>query len=167
MRVLFLQRHAQAESGAAYTTDHERELTDGGRRDAEAMGRHMAGIGQFPAHIVSSSAVRTRETCEWMSRGANLNDIEVAATERLYQATPDAVMDEIRSLNGGYGNVLMVGHQPAWGAVIQRLTGAQVDMRTGAVACIQLSVRTWSKVKSRSGRLVWFMPPMAVRGNGL
>jgi len=167
MRVLFLQRHAQAESGAAYANDHERELTDGGRRDAVAIGRHLARIGQVPAHIVSSSAVRTRETSEYVRRGADRSDITVESTDRLYQAAPEAVMDEIRAINGGHGNVLLVGHQPAWGAVIQRLTAAQVDMRTGAIACIQLSVRSWSQVQSRSGRLVWFLPPMAVKGNGL
>ncbi|HHP7239595.1 SixA phosphatase family protein [Longibacter sp.] len=167
MRVLFLQRHAQAESGAAYADDHQRELTDGGRRDAVAMGRHLARIGQVPAHVVCSSAVRTRETSEHLMQGADRSDITIESTDRLYQATPETVMEEIRAMNGGHGNGLLVGHQPAWGAVIQRLTGAQVDMRTGAIACIQLSVRSWSQVQSRSGRLVWFLPPMAVKGNGL
>lgn len=166
MRVLFLQRHAQAESGAAYATDHERELTESGRRDARALGAHVGKIGQMPSMIVSSTAVRARETSACMLEGAGL-DTSVETTDRLYQASPEQVMNVIRELSGGDGNALLVGHQPAWGAVVQRLTGAQVDMRTGAIACIQLSVRSWTQVKSRSGRLVWFLPPMAVRGNGL
>ena len=162
MRILLMQRHAQAESGAAYARDFDRELTDNGRRDAKRLGAHLADIDQMPSYVLSSAAVRARETATYMLKGASAEDTEVTVTEALYQAAPEQVMDEIRSLTPGVSTAHLVGHQPAWGAVIQRLTGAQVEMRTGAIACIQLPVRAWTQVKPRSGRLVWFLPPMAV-----
>ena len=162
MRILLMQRHAQAESGAAYARDFDRELTDNGRRDAKRLGAHLADIDQVPPYVVSSAAVRARETAEHVMKGASAGDTEMTVTESLYQATPEEVMNEIRSLTAGVSTAHLVGHQPVWGAVIQRLTGAHVEMRTGAIACIQLSVRSWQQVKPRSGRLVWFLPPMAV-----
>lgn len=162
MRILLLQRHAQAESGAAYARDTDRELSVTGQRDAERMGAHLADIGQVPPYVLSSAAVRARETAKHVLIGADAQDIEVEVTEALYQAVPKAVMNEIHSLSAGVSTAHLVGHQPTWGAVIQRLTGAQVDMRTGAIACIQLTVRSWAQVKPRSGRLVWFLPPIAV-----
>jgi phosphohistidine phosphatase len=162
MRILLMQRHAQAESGAAYARDFDRELTDSGRRDAKRLGAHLSDIDQVPPYVLSSAAVRARETAQYMLEGAQAEDTEVTMTDALYQAAPEQVLNEIRSLTSGVSTAYLVGHQPAWGAVIQRLTGAQVDMRTGAIACIQLPVRSWSQVKARSGRLVWFLPPMAV-----
>jgi len=164
MRVLFLQRHAQAESGAAYARDIDRELSDSGRRDAERLGSHLAEIGQVPHKVIASVAVRARETAAQLLKGAARDPGELELNEVLYQAAPEQVIQEIQSLASGASTALLVGHQPAWGAVIQRLTGAQVEMRTGAIACIQLPIRSWSQVKARSGRLVWFLPPIAVRG---
>lgn len=165
MRILLMQRHAQAESGAAYARDIDRELSDSGRRDAERLGAHLADIDQVSPYVLSSAAVRARETARHVLKGAGAEDrTEVTVTEALYQAAPEQVMDEIRALRSGVSTAHLVGHQPAWGAVIQRLTGAQVEMRTGAIACIQLPVRSWAQVKARSGRLVWFLPPIAVRG---
>lgn len=164
MRVLLLQRHAQAESGAAYTRDIDRELSDSGRRDAERLGRHLADIEQVPPKVISSVAVRAQETAGHLLKGAGRDHEGVELNETLYQAAPEEVVQEIQSLTSGVSAALLVGHQPAWGAVIQRLTGAQVEMRTGAIACVQLPVRSWSQVKARSGRLVWFLPPIAVRG---
>jgi len=88
--------------------------------------------------------------------------LEIHTTESLYDARPQDVMEEIRDLPAGAGNALLIGHQPAWSEVVRRLTGAAVKMRTGAIACIQLGVRSWSQVRPRCGMLIWFLPPMAV-----
>lgn len=161
MRTLLLQRHAQAQSGATYAQDHDRELSESGKRDAERVGRYLSQIHAEPGYLLTSSAVRTRETGQHLVNGLG-SELPVDFTDALYDAGPQEVMDVIRDLPAGEGNALLIGHQPAWSEIVRRLTGASVKMRTGAIACIQLEVRTWSQVRPRCGVLVWFLPPMAV-----
>lgn len=161
MRMLLLQRHAQAQSGATYARDHDRELSESGKRDAERVGRYLSRIHAEPGYLLASSATRTRETGQHLVRGLS-TQLEIHTTKALYDARPQDVMEAIRDLPAGAGNALLIGHQPAWSEVVRRLTGAAVKMRTGAVACIQLEVRSWSQVRPRCGMLIWFLPPMAV-----
>lgn len=161
MRMLLLQRHAQAQSGATYVRDHDRELSESGRRDAERVGRYLAQIHADPGYLLASSATRTRETGEHLVLGLG-TQLAIDTTDALYDARPEDVMNVIRDLPAGEKNALLIGHQPAWSEVVRRLTGASVKMRTGAIACIQMEVRSWGQVRPRRGILTWFLPPKAV-----
>ena len=61
-------RHAKAEPFAE--TDHERVLTERGRRDAVEAGLHLAATGVVPDYAVVSSAARTVATWEAVALGS-------------------------------------------------------------------------------------------------
>lgn len=164
MKRIYLQRHADAAGGGGYATDHARELTADGQAEASRMGRFLVATGQVPDLIVTSTAVRARQTAEAVASAFDA-DVTIQRQKRLYEPTPQDVFDAVRELGEDVERVLIVGHQPGWGKTVLALTGANVKMSTGAIACIETPVAAWSRIRPDSGRLRWFCPPeVAIAG---
>ncbi len=107
-RRLVLLRHAQA--GDEARTDHARTLTERGRRQAGRVGTWLAASGVVPDQALVSDAARTVET-ETLVRGAA--GWAVHATRALYEAGPEALLDEVRALAAPETRTLLVvGHNP-------------------------------------------------------
>lgn len=110
MPMLHLLRHAKS-SWKDDVDDHERKLSRRGREDARRVGRHLpTAIGVLDL-VLSSSAVRTRETvdlvlAEFPARPRTLIEDE------LYLASRDRLIDRLRRLAEADDNVLLVGHDP-------------------------------------------------------
>lgn len=131
VRQLVLLRHAQAESYAA--TDHARPLTGRGRRDATAVGRWLgATLGALsssaaaPVAAVVSDAVRAQETWQLVAAAAGW---EVATEPRraVYEAGPTALLDLVRLVGEEVRTVVVVGHNPAVGVLVQLLDDGTGD----------------------------------------
>lgn len=115
-KTLILMRHGKAEEGFS-KPDHDRELTARGRRDATAAGRWLRNEGFVPDLVLCSTATRTRQTWEQVSRGgAGCELVEFRRT--LYLAGAEAVVEAVVEAahedagGGGASTVLVVGHNP-------------------------------------------------------
>ena len=131
-RLLVLLRHAQAETYAA--SDHERVLTDRGRRDATALGRWLAdalGPGRRPAAAVVSDAARARETWELVTDAAGWR-LAVQPQRAVYEAGTEALLDLLRGVDPRAGTVVVVGHNPTVGSLVHLLDDGTGD--SGALA---------------------------------
>lgn len=120
--VLGLLRHAKS----AYPTgvgDHERPLSDRGRRDAGAVGPLVASrIGTLDLALVSD-ATRAQQT--WNLSGAT------ARTQRdeprIYEAYATALLDVVTGISANTHTALMVGHNPGFEALAYHLAGEDSD----------------------------------------
>lgn len=109
-RTLVLVRHAKAEQGG-FDADHERELTDGGQRDAVAAGRWLCDQGIGADEVLCSTAVRALQTCEGIwSAGCAESDIR--AEHRIYDASADRLLEVVREADSDANVVMLVGHAP-------------------------------------------------------
>ena len=63
---LIIMRHAEADWGL---NDFDRPLTKRGHEQAAAAGAWLAARGYIPEQIMSSSALRTRQTTTWVAAG--------------------------------------------------------------------------------------------------
>lgn len=109
-KVLVLMRHAKAETGLG-KSDHDRELTARGRRDAGAAAEWLRGEGIVPDLVVCSTAMRTRQTWE-AARTGGVNAPYVEYRSCVYQGGPADVVEALREDAGEMGTVLVVGHNP-------------------------------------------------------
>lgn len=108
-RRLVLIRHAKAEAFAA--ADHERALTERGRRDAVEAGLWLAAAEIEPDYVLVSSAARTTGTWEALAHGLRAAP-EVAIEDALYSIGPEAMLDRIRDVPLDAMTVAVVGHNP-------------------------------------------------------
>lgn len=124
---LVLVRHAQAATFAA--TDHARALTERGRRDARALGRWLAGtLGDdaAPGAAVVSDAARARETWELVAATAGW-EVAVEPQRAVYEAGPAALLDLVRVVGEEVRTVVVVGHNPTVGVLVQLLDDGTGD----------------------------------------
>jgi phosphohistidine phosphatase len=109
-RTLVLMRHGRAEEGFD-KPDHDRELAPRGRRDAAAAGRWLHDEGLVPDLVICSTATRTRQTWEQVSRGGAACEL-VHLRRTVYLAGADAVLQVVREDAGEARTVLVIGHNP-------------------------------------------------------
>lgn len=159
MKTLILFRHGKSDWKADYDRDHERPLAKRGRKAAKIMGRYLSAIDAIPDSIISSTAVRTRQTLE---RAASAGDwqMNIRFTQNLYLASTDAALDEIRAEPDTTDKLLLVGHEPTFSNLTSRLIGGgDIRFPTATMARIDLDIIRWKEVSDSDGQLIWLVPP--------
>jgi phosphohistidine phosphatase len=109
-RHLIVMRHAKTQSFAG--SDHERELTDRGRRDAHDAGVWLVGQGLVPTVVLVSSAVRAQSTAEGVS--AELESApDVRVLDTLYDGDEYDVIEAcVAEIPAETGCAIVIGHNP-------------------------------------------------------
>lgn len=159
MKSILLFRHGKSDWKADYGEDHERPLAKRGRKAAKAMGRFLSAIDFVPDSIVSSTAVRTRQTLERATGSGNWK-ATIRFTENLYLASPSAVLSEIHAEPDATERLMLVGHEPTCSNLTSLLIGGgDVRFPTAAMVRIDLDVHHWKDVRPNDGLLIWLVPP--------
>jgi phosphohistidine phosphatase len=117
-RTLVLMRHAKSDYPAG-VVDHDRPLAPRGVREAGLAGDWLRSMVPPIDAVLCSTAARTRET---LSR-AGL-DAPTTFVERLYDAVPGTVIEEINRVDDKVGTLLVIGHEPTMSSVVLGLADA-------------------------------------------
>ena len=132
---LIVLRHGKA----AYppVADHERPLAQRGNREAPAAGKWLVEQGFDPDAIITSDAVRTRQTTTWV-----LNELgDKAPTpyldSRLYMAPATRALSVINETEEQVRTLMLVGHMP-W---VQELGMRLVSSESNEEAVINMAER--------------------------
>jgi phosphohistidine phosphatase len=125
-RTLLLLRHAKSDypTGVA---DHERPLAPRGEREARLAGDWLRAHAPAVDAVLCSSATRTRETL-----ARTRIDAPVNVLDRLYDATPGAVIEEINKVGPDVETLLVIGHEPAMSSVALGLATPEGSNATAA-----------------------------------
>lgn len=159
MKSLILFRHGKSDWNAATVTDHDRPVNPRGVRAAQAMGRFLKLAGQQPQSVVASSALRARSTAE-LAIAAGKWDSALRVTRALYEATPLAVLEEVRAEPETTSTLLLAGHEPTSSELLALLVGGvNAHFPTAAMARVDLQIDTWKQAASGCGVLIWLVPP--------
>jgi phosphohistidine phosphatase len=133
-RQLWLLRHGEAEPHDA-RPDAERRLTERGEEQARAAGRALARL-ELPIHVAfTSPKVRARDTAALVCAELGIEPMEHAALADGFDAAEAHVLAEASDADQ---RVLVVGHNPDLTQVLHDLTGANAELRKGAVAGIRM-----------------------------
>lgn len=144
-------RHAKSDWGADYQDDHERPLNERGVRSAKIMGRLLSAKGLTPDIVISSTAVRARSTAE-LARQAGGWDAPLRLERDLYDSGSDGVV-AVAAKAPDVASVMLVGHQPTWGRLVEVITGDRVDIKTATTVVIELQIDRWPDLPGNEGRL--------------
>lgn len=128
-RTLILLRHAKSDWRAGASDDHERPLNARGQRAAAVVGVYLNQQGLAPDLVLTSTATRARETCDWVLRHADFA-IEPRVERALYLADPARILDAVRQAGADHRRILLVAHNPG----LQDLAAALARGGTGGAA---------------------------------
>lgn len=162
MKTLLLLRHAKSSWDDASLADFERPLAPRGRRDAPLVGRALAASGHMPDVVISSPAKRARETVAAVLEAAGLL-VAPSFDESVYAASSAELIKVVRNIPDAASCAMMVGHNPGFEDLAERLAGSPERMPTAALTCIQFEVDRWADVEDRAGKTLWRLTPKKIR----
>jgi phosphohistidine phosphatase len=151
---LHFLRHADAGDPMAWTGDDaDRPLSDKGRKQADRLGRFLAGLGFAPDAIITSPKVRAAQTAEIVAEHLGIN---ATVDDRLAGALDLGTLDSLLDDAGDPARPVVVGHDPDFSDLVSELSGASsLLLRKGALARIDID----RPLKPGTGTLRWLVPP--------
>ncbi len=171
-RRLYVLRHAKSSWDEHAAADHDRPLSERGRRAVRLIAAHMKAEAIEPELVLCSSARRTRETLEGLGLGS-----KVLVEHRLYGASADDLLERLRSVPAELRSVMLVGHNPALQLLVLRLAAAERSGRgesaegleeirtklpTGALVTLETDDE-WAQLDLGSAALVDYVRPKALQ----
>jgi phosphohistidine phosphatase len=146
---ILLWRHAEAKPAAdgSCENDMARELTKKGQIQAKLVAQWLKQHLPKETMLISSPAVRAYQTAKALKTKVIINE------DLKPDASLQAVLDCLTTLEHSQKNLLIVGHQPWLGQLVTHLagfSGAEVDIKKGAIWWLRLSlIQPASKLPSR------------------
>ena len=147
MKQLLLLRHAKSSWQDPALDDHQRPLNKRGQRDAPRMGNLIVSQQLVPDLIVSSSALRARQTAAAVALCCGDPDL-VQETDQLYLAPPSDYLSLLADLDDAHQRVLLVGHNPGISQLVEQLCGQASGMPTAALAALTVDIDCWTLLDS-------------------
>lgn len=163
MKTLLLMRHAKSSWKQPELPDYERPINKRGRKDAPAMGNLLKERDLIPQLILSSSALRARQTADALIETCCHNS-EVQFLDSFYMAEADEYLLTLRNLPDTRNLVMVIGHNPGLETLLQILSGQIESLPTAVIAHLNLPIDCWSDLRSdTAGELLEIWKPREVR----
>ncbi len=168
MRRLHLLRHAKSSWDDPSLRDRDRPLAPRGRKATTRIARWARKHDVRPQLVVSSSAVRARETLAGVLPG--LGEPEVWTEVALYAASAEVLLARVRALPDEAAEAMLVGHNPGLQHLALELAApgelrerAEAKFPTGALATLEADIASWSELEPGGARLVEFVVPRELK----
>ncbi|KAG6642003.1 hypothetical protein CIPAW_09G113200 [Carya illinoinensis] len=157
-RRLILLRHAESSWERPSMRDHDRPLSKAGQADAIIVSYKLQQLGWIPQLILSSDAVRTRETLKIMQEQApGFLDAEVRFISSFYSiaAMDGQTAEHLQQIISRYSRdeiltIMCMGHNRGWEEAASMFTGASVELKTCNAALLEATGKTWEEVISKN-----------------
>lgn len=157
---LYIVRHAKAEDRAMFMADFDRQLTSEGRMAAARIGRYLRGKGILPDIIISSTAVRAKDTATGVADQIGYELARIEFDEKIYEGGPKAYLAAINALPATTQTAMIVGHNPDVSYLAEFLTHERIgSMSKGAVIAITFDDLSWPDVSARTGHITFQIAP--------
>ena len=159
MKRLYLLRHAKSSWDQPELDDFDRPLAPRGLRAAPRMGEYMRTRQYRPAIALCSPALRARQTWSCVRDALDCRVTERMRPE-LYDAEPDALLEAVRSIDGGYDSAIVVAHNPGIQGLAAGLAGegAAIDAYPTAALAV-FDIGSWADILPGEGVLLEFIRP--------
>jgi phosphohistidine phosphatase len=163
-RQLLILRHAKSDRDAA-VADFDRPLARRGLEEAPRAGGRIAARGWPPDHVVSSPAMRARQTALAVARVLGFAEAAIRFDDRLYLAPRRALLDVLADCPAQAARVLVVGHNPGLEELLEYLADAPPPrdargrlLTTAALACLETEA-PWAEPARGRARLLGLLRP--------
>ena len=158
MKSIIIFRHASTNHATEHQRDYDRTLTPRGIKDAEKMGSYLLEKKSKPDLLLSSSAVRARQTAEIAHTTGNWKS-KFFLEPKIYGGNPYFLLDIIKQQEDIYNSICIVGHEPNFSSFIAKLTNTHINFPTASMAKIDFNIEEWIRIDFEIGTLDWLTHP--------
>jgi phosphohistidine phosphatase len=152
-------RHAKSSWKDPELSDIERPLNKRGKKDAPYMGEMLKEKELVPQIILSSTAVRARQTAELVAAACDFTG-DILYLDPFYLAEPGAYLSGLATLSNDMERVMVIGHNPGLEGLLQILSGRIEALPTGTIAYLSLPVVSWHDLQNDTeGELLELLLP--------
>ncbi|MDD1783189.1 histidine phosphatase family protein [Enterovibrio sp. ZSDZ35] len=159
MKLLFLVRHAKSCWKDASLNDHDRPLNARGRRNAPQMGKRLAAWQMAPSLIVSSTALRARETARLIASELSASAPIIDESADVYTEAWRDLVRVIEGFDDVNQRVMLIGHNPALNQLITSLPFTIDNLPTCGVVVVALHDTKWSSWSSAKKQVLFLDYP--------
>ena len=145
--------------------DFDRPLAPRGRKATKRIGHLLAERGLLPDLVVSSPALRARQTAERVCRFAGVEASRIEWEPSIYEAERDTLLEILSLVPGHTARVMMVGHNPGFDELVRYLGAGTLGewdalnlMPTAALAHLAMP-DSWSDLGRGAGRCLGIVRP--------
>lgn len=161
-KLVCLMRHSEAvaQLSDSVTRDFDKPLTDHGIHQLEYARDFLKAHHFLPDLILCSSAVRTRQTLEWIQEALGTGS-EVIFDDGLYGIHADGLIQKLSELSNAKSTVLVVGHNPAISDAMQILLNLversegliNLPAKPSQLALFRLQTPDWAELTAEKATL--------------
>lgn len=112
-KTIYLARHAKSSWNSGAPTDFERPLSIRGMADTVKMGDELNRLGWKPELVISSPAIRAKQTCKSLCDKLGIPVESVVWNKDIYAAYMITLLHILSALTESTKSVMMIGHNPA------------------------------------------------------
>lgn len=163
-RELLVLRHGKSDWKTG-VRDFDRPLAPRGRKATRRIGRLLAERGLLPDLVVSSPALRARQTTERVCRFADIEASRIKWEPSIYEAELDTLLEVLSLVPPRVSPVMIVGHNPGFDELVRYLGAGTLAgwddlnlMPTAALAHLEMP-DSWADLGRGAGRCVNLVRP--------
>lgn len=149
-RRLILMRHAKSSWADPGMDDFDRPLNHRGTATAPRVGAWLKERGWTPDRILSSPAVRAKQTTELASSMFG-DSVEIEWLPDLYLAPRELIRNQVGKTDAMVGCLMIVAHNPGLEEFVNQIVGGYEAFPTAAVACFEADGLDWQLVTDNRG----------------
>jgi phosphohistidine phosphatase len=163
LKRLFIIRHAKSDQ-SFFGNDFERPLNERGRSDAPVMAKRLLDKKYTIDTLVSSPAVRARQTAESFAGTLKMVPAEIIFISALYHAAPEVFYDVVAGLPHDLDTVAIFSHNPGITYFVNSLhAGTKIDnMPTCGIFAVSADITDWAGFTKAKKEFLFFDYPKKV-----
>ena len=128
---LYIMRHAKSDWSGPQISDFERPINKRGTRNAIRIGEWMNENNHIPQKIISSPALRAKETIELVTEQISKFNLEdLTYEDELYLAGFTQLIEFINTYKDKVQSLMLVGHNPGIENLVNYLCDKSGDKET-------------------------------------
>ena len=160
VKQLFIIRHAKSD-WSFDVGDFERPLNFRGFKNAPQMALRLAQHTILPQYLVSSPAKRAITTAQIFAEHLRIPVKEIQMDDRIYEASPNTLLQLINGLDNSHDRVALFGHNPSFTLLANYLADEHIsNIPTCGIVLIRFDdIDDWASVSGGTGTMKWFTYP--------
>lgn len=165
MKTLFIVRHAKSSWDYPGIPDYERPLLEAGKLKTIKMAGYLIEQGVIPDLIMSSNAIRARETAAIIAQGLSYPVEKIQILPVIYQGNEEDVINILLEIPNENESVIIVGHNPTLTSLANYFLQEPIDwMPTSGVVCIEFITDLWKNILKAEKRTKFVISPKQISG---